>query len=1004
MQKIKRPMGGKMILSFSPCWVPCGSGQGLRLALLYFITLRLLVSKTTLLLIKKLSPFGFLVSDFVIIVFPFEMDQQSCEICKSWVDDIYWSHFQVLHFAQFLRTGFDQHLALPKPFSDNLKKKLPENVSLRGPGGIVWKIGLTTRDDTLHFTLGWQQFVKDNSLRENDFLVFKYNGGESLFDVLIFDGESFCEKAASYFVRKCQHTERGDGCSSKRKGIENCVEKVHMPSNAGEECVAAQKSMHDNSVRVPAGVPLESPSTERNLNAGVETASPEQFMHAVGDTEATAAPFLATHKRVRMSVSPDKHVQSKQRVRPPKVSEVVVEPSTIEKSVQDNCVRGPAPVPFKTPTSERTFGAGVESASPEHFMHANGDTVPTTVLLLEHGGGCSSKRKDTDKCVDEVNTPVDAGFECSAPEKSMHDDSVRVPAAVPLETPSSERTIHAGVESASPEGLVLANGDTVPTAVPSLKTYKSAQKLVSAKKHVLIKRRGRPPKVSSARQGVVVTDNSVDEVKTPSNAGVEHATLEKSVHDNSVSISATVPFGTPGRKRTSNAAIESATSKQFVNANGDTVPTNVPFKSNDKSVGKLKLVSAVKHVQTKRRGRPPKVSNYRQRKVDTDYWVEEIKTSSNAGVECASPKKPVHDNSVKVAASVPFKTPGSERAFDAGVESAPAEQFMDANGDTVPTAVPSQTTDKRARKLVSAFKHVHYKQRGRPPKVSSAHEGVVDTDNCVDEVNTPSDAGVECAAPGKSVHDNSVVPTAVLFNTPASKRTIDAGVESASSETIMHANGYTVPAAVHLQSTDKGFRIRKLVSADKLVQIKQRGSPLKVSSARRGLDSGAASVGQSAANMEFYTSNRRSVTEHEINNAQRLAQAACTKKSLLIVMQPENVYKRFFLSIPSKWIVEHLPPRSQDIILRMGKTKWHVKYCFHRTRYTGEFAGGWKNFALDNNLEEFDVCVFEPTNEVNDTMILDVNIFRVVEDIAPPSLVKSQSTRGKKRAITAIQT
>jgi len=104
--------------------------------------------------------------------------------------------------------------ALPKTFSDNLKKKLPENVTIKGPSGIVWNIGLTTRGDTIYFTNGWQQFVKDHSLKENDFLVFKYNG-ESHFEVLIFNGNSLCEKAAPYFVQKC-----GQAHSPSSGGVE----------------------------------------------------------------------------------------------------------------------------------------------------------------------------------------------------------------------------------------------------------------------------------------------------------------------------------------------------------------------------------------------------------------------------------------------------------------------------------------------------------------------------------------------------------------------------------------------------------------------------------------------------------------------------------------------------------------------------------------------------------------------------------------------------------------
>ncbi|MCI49834.1 B3 domain-containing protein, partial [Trifolium medium] len=78
--------------------------------------------------------------------------------------------------------------ALPKTFSNNVKKKLPENVTLKGPSGVLWNIGLKTKDDTVYFVDGWERFVKDHSLKENDFLLFKYNG-ESLFEVFIFDGE-----------------------------------------------------------------------------------------------------------------------------------------------------------------------------------------------------------------------------------------------------------------------------------------------------------------------------------------------------------------------------------------------------------------------------------------------------------------------------------------------------------------------------------------------------------------------------------------------------------------------------------------------------------------------------------------------------------------------------------------------------------------------------------------------------------------------------------------------
>ncbi|CAL0332685.1 unnamed protein product [Lupinus luteus] len=122
-------------------------------------------------------------------------------------------------------------------------------------------------------------------------------------------------------------------------------------------------------------------------------------------------------------------------------------------------------------------------------------------------------------------------------------------------------------------------------------------------------------------------------------------------------------------------------------------------------------------------------------------------------------------------------------------------------------------------------------------------------------------------------------------------------------------------------------------------------------------------------------------------------------------MQPEQVYTRFYLSLPSRWLVEHLPPRSQHLVLHINKMEeWHVKYCYDQIHNTGELTLGWRKFALDNNLEEFDACVFQPMGKVYGTWLIDVKIFRVVKDITPPTIPKPPSKRGRKRTISNIQT
>lgn len=252
------------------------------------------------------------------------MGLENCNSCRSWEEDIYWNHFQFLHFVQFLHNDYQQHLALPKTFSDNLKKKLPENVSFKGPSGVVWNLGLTTRDDTLYFVHGWEQFVKDNFLKENDFLVFKYNG-ESQFDVLIFDGGSLCEKAGSYFVRKCGHAENVGVSLNRRSDTDTALEEGNTPSNAGVECSVPEKSVHANGTKEPVDVPYATP-IEKTFNTGVESAGAGQFTPDGVTVTLSAVPFETTvGKRARKLVSAVRHVQTKRRGRPAKVRERTLE-------------------------------------------------------------------------------------------------------------------------------------------------------------------------------------------------------------------------------------------------------------------------------------------------------------------------------------------------------------------------------------------------------------------------------------------------------------------------------------------------------------------------------------------------------------------------------------------------------------------------------------------------------------------------------------------------------
>lgn len=137
---------------------------------------------------------------------------------KKWAEDLYWNNFHCIRFISHLTGDFQNQLAMPKKFCCNLRNKLPESVTLRGPSGNKWNVALVREDGALILKDGWETFVKDHSLEKDDVLIFQYNK-ESCFDVLLF-GQSHCEKETSYFVKRCGDATHESGGQSKRKASE----------------------------------------------------------------------------------------------------------------------------------------------------------------------------------------------------------------------------------------------------------------------------------------------------------------------------------------------------------------------------------------------------------------------------------------------------------------------------------------------------------------------------------------------------------------------------------------------------------------------------------------------------------------------------------------------------------------------------------------------------------------------------------------------------------------
>lgn len=138
----------------------------------------------------------------------------------------------------------------------------------------------------------------------------------------------------------------------------------------------------------------------------------------------------------------------------------------------------------------------------------------------------------------------------------------------------------------------------------------------------------------------------------------------------------------------------------------------------------------------------------------------------------------------------------------------------------------------------------------------------------------------------------------------------------------------------------------------------------------------------------FYKSNRREITELEKTNALNKAREASAQSinPFFVVMRPSCVYRRFYMTIPSEWKPRCFFKKGQDVTLRVEEKTWLCKISFTRSNI-GSQGSGWRNFVRDNYLEEFDVCLFVPSGSKNESYVLDVNIFRVVPEVVPPSSV-----------------
>ncbi|KAH1224647.1 putative B3 domain-containing protein [Glycine max] len=91
-----------------------------------------------------------------------------------------------------------KQLKVPEEFLKHLNKDLWSNSVLIGPSGDKWQVTILKKGNNVYMDNGWSQFLKDNSVVLDEFLLFTYHGG-NCFYVQIFGGnglERLCRKEA----------------------------------------------------------------------------------------------------------------------------------------------------------------------------------------------------------------------------------------------------------------------------------------------------------------------------------------------------------------------------------------------------------------------------------------------------------------------------------------------------------------------------------------------------------------------------------------------------------------------------------------------------------------------------------------------------------------------------------------------------------------------------------------------------------------------------------------
>ncbi|KAK1306553.1 hypothetical protein QJS10_CPA10g01720 [Acorus calamus] len=76
----------------------------------------------------------------------------------------------------FLPGLTSQTLGIPPAFWKHTNRLSTGTASLQGPSGNIWPVNLIMKEGHTFFENGWQEFVRDHSIKCGNVLVFRYDG------------------------------------------------------------------------------------------------------------------------------------------------------------------------------------------------------------------------------------------------------------------------------------------------------------------------------------------------------------------------------------------------------------------------------------------------------------------------------------------------------------------------------------------------------------------------------------------------------------------------------------------------------------------------------------------------------------------------------------------------------------------------------------------------------------------------------------------------------------